>query len=96
MKSCLELVGPPPTIPDSLGTDDHTTDPQCAEKWELCADAEAAGKLVAYVAEAQRFVSDVKTHCAEVADENELGVVASGHDVFLHLRPGDGARAAGD
>jgi len=62
---CLENAPAKPTIPEELGTDDHTTDPACPEKWELCADWEAAGKIDRYVREAQRYIRQVEILCGK-------------------------------
>ncbi len=64
-RGCLTDVGPAPEEPDHLGTDDHTTDPACDEKWELCASAEAADRLVRYVQHAKRWIRDAKTQCSK-------------------------------
>lgn len=58
-----------PEIPDELGTDDHTTDPECPEKWELCADFEAAGKLERYVRQSQAWIRQAVILCAQPTEE---------------------------
>lgn len=67
-RSCLSDLGPAPSVPTKLGTDDHTTDPSCNEKFEICATADATGKIVTYIAQAKRWIRDAETQCQAERD----------------------------
>ena len=62
MRACLAEVGPAPEVP-GLGSQNHTTDPECAEKWEVCMDQAAAIRLAQYIGAAQRWIRDAVTQC---------------------------------